>query len=140
MVVQTASITHRNAILVPGNAKGPKACDRCIFRIAIAFKAIGGRRRARIHAPSWVFPDQPHLLDDGSVRLYDLPATSVIRAIRGLGSKDASEVSSTRWTNSSTGGLGRLWVACGSRVGVSFILLAARSSKSFDTIGLYVRS
>ncbi|KAI9446498.1 WD40 repeat-like protein [Lactarius indigo] len=50
--------------------------------------------------------------DDGSIRLYRLPDTKVVKAIRGLG----SEVSSTAFMAPKSGGFGNMWVACGSSV------------------------
>ncbi|KAH9005105.1 WD40-repeat-containing domain protein [Lactarius hatsudake] len=50
--------------------------------------------------------------DDGSIRLYRLPDTRVVKAIRGLG----SEVSSIAVMAPRSGGFGDLWVACGSSV------------------------
>ncbi|KAJ3531099.1 hypothetical protein NM688_g7620 [Phlebia brevispora] len=49
--------------------------------------------------------------DDGSVRLYNLPSTTVVRAIRGLG----SEVSSICWTVSPKDDSGEVWLACGTK-------------------------
>ncbi|KAH9063479.1 WD40-repeat-containing domain protein, partial [Lactarius vividus] len=50
--------------------------------------------------------------DDGSIRLYRLPDTKVVKAIRGLG----SEVSSIAVMAPKFGGFGDMWVACGSSV------------------------
>ncbi|KAH9048141.1 WD40-repeat-containing domain protein [Lactarius hengduanensis] len=50
--------------------------------------------------------------DDGSIRLYRLPDTKVVKAIRGLG----SEVSSIAVMAPRSGGFGDMWVACGSSV------------------------
>ncbi|KAI0005990.1 WD40-repeat-containing domain protein [Russula compacta] len=47
--------------------------------------------------------------DDGSLRLYRLPDTKVVRAIRGLD----SEVSSVTAITPNTNGFGYIWVACG---------------------------
>ena len=52
------------------------------------------------------------LEDDGSIRLYRLPDTKVVKAIRGLG----SEVSSITAMAPKSGGFGDMWVACGSSV------------------------
>ncbi|KAI9466164.1 WD40-repeat-containing domain protein [Lactarius psammicola] len=52
------------------------------------------------------------LEDDGSIRLYRLPDTKVVKAIRGLG----SEVSSIAVLAPKSGGFGDVWVACGSSV------------------------
>lgn len=51
-------------------------------------------------------------LDDGSVRLYNLPSTTVTRAIRGLG----SEISSIEWATSPQNDRGDIWIACGNKV------------------------
>lgn len=50
--------------------------------------------------------------DDGSIRLYRLPDTKVVKAIRGLG----SEVSSIAIMPPKSGGFGDIWVACGNSV------------------------
>ncbi|KAN0123897.1 WD40-repeat-containing domain protein [Russula decolorans] len=50
--------------------------------------------------------------DDGSLRLYCPPDTTVVRAIRGLD----SEVSSVISVTPNNGGFGHVWVACGSSV------------------------
>ncbi|KAH9079368.1 WD40-repeat-containing domain protein [Lactarius deliciosus] len=50
--------------------------------------------------------------DDGSIRLYRLPDTKVVKAIRGLG----SEVSSIAVMAPRSGGFSDIWVACGSSV------------------------
>lgn len=50
--------------------------------------------------------------DDGSVRLYSLPSTAVVRAIRALG----SEITSLCWATPPTKDDGELWVACGKKV------------------------
>jgi WD40 repeat protein len=50
--------------------------------------------------------------DDGSIRLYRLPDTKVVKAIRGLG----SEISSIAVIAPKSGGFGDMWVACGNSV------------------------
>lgn len=50
--------------------------------------------------------------DDGSVRLFSLPSTTVVRAIRALG----SEITSLYWATPPTEDDGELWVACGKKV------------------------
>jgi hypothetical protein len=52
------------------------------------------------------------LEDDGSIRLYRLPDTKVVKAIRGLG----SEISSIAVMAPKSGGFGDMWVACGNSV------------------------
>jgi hypothetical protein len=52
------------------------------------------------------------LEDDGSIRLYRLPDTKVVKAIRGLG----SEISSIIAMAPKSGSFGDVWVACGNSV------------------------
>jgi len=54
------------------------------------------------------------LEDDGSIRLYRLPDSKVVKAIRGLG----SEVSSIAVTGPTSNGFGDMWIACGTSVSV----------------------
>ena len=51
--------------------------------------------------------------DDGSVRLYTLPSTTVVRAIRALG----SEITSISWAVAPEDDSGEIWIACGKKVG-----------------------
>jgi hypothetical protein len=58
--------------------------------------------------------------DDGSLRLYHLPDTKVVQAIRGLGSEVSSV--SAMMPNSSD-----IWVACGSSVRIKIFPFVTKS-------------